>query len=166
VRPGACRRRRRRCRGQAAALEPSGGRADADPDHHEIGRHLGAVRELHRLDPAGTGEPGHAHAETQVDPVVTVDRGADLTHLAPEGALERHVGGFEDGDVEPELAADRGDLGADEPGTDHDDPAGPGLEPRPHRRRVVEGAQGVDAGEAVGVGQRARRGAGGDDRPS
>ena len=66
-------------------------------------------------------------------------------------------------DLEPALAAGGRHLRADEAGADHDHPAGLRIELAAQREAVVEGAQGVDPGHAVGDGHGARRRAGGDD---
>ena len=66
---------------------------------------------------------------------------------------ERAVGGLDDGDRAAGLAGGGGELRADPARADDDDVVLP-LQDGPQPCGVVEGAQQVDAGHALGAGQR------------
>jgi hypothetical protein len=55
-------------------------------------------------------------------------------------------------------------LGADEAGSDDDHPGRPGVEGVAHGEGIVDGAQRVDTGQALGPGEVPRRGSAGDDQ--
>ncbi len=95
-----------------------------------------------------------------VRPVPLGHGGGDL---GGQGAGEREVRGLDDGDGAAGPERGGGELGADPAGTDDHDGV-PALQDGPEAHGVVEGAEQVDAGDALGAGQGDRVGAGGDDQ--
>jgi len=59
-------------------------------------------------------------AGAQVDAVLAVQSGEDLTQFRAQGRFERKAGMFEHGDVDVETASRRGNFETDPAGTDHD----------------------------------------------
>lgn len=82
-------------------------------------------------------------------------------HLGGQRPRERPVGGFHDGHRAARLTRGRGELGADPARADHHDVVLPG-EHRPQPLGVVQGAQQVHPGDAVGARQPDRFGTGGE----
>ncbi len=91
--------------------------------------------------------------------------GEDLAHLGTEDPFEGHRRHLDHGDVVAELAGGGCDLGADEPGTHHHDPAWAIGQLGPDGQAVVESPQGEHPGEALGTGDGATARTGGDDQP-
>lgn len=84
--------------------------------------------------------------------MVGVEGGDELTHRRAQRTRERCRGGLDDRDLESEPAGGRGDLGADEPAADDDEPA-TARQVLAQRACVVERAQNVNALQAVASGQ-------------
>src|SRR5699024_4842384 len=129
--------------GDAGGLRHRGAGGDAHGDHGVVGEDLtGGGVHGHAI--GGLAHGGDAGRQSQVDASAALQRGADLAEVGTEGPLHRLLGGLEDGDIDPLRPGGRGDLGADEAGTDHDQAAG-GVEGRAEVVRVVPGAEVVDA---------------------
>ena len=108
---------------EAAAVEPSGDRSHADPDHDHIGVDQFAVAEAHAGHPAIVAfDRRDRDAAANVDAVAGMHPGDDLAHLGAEAADQRGRCTFEHHDRATGLGGGRGDLETDEPGADHDDP--------------------------------------------
>ncbi len=86
-----------------------------------------------------TGQAGDADATDQRRAVRRVRSGDDGAEPRTELDLQRRRRGLDDGDIHAELAGGRGDLGADEPGADDDQPS-TGAKVCTQRDRVVDGA--------------------------
>jgi hypothetical protein len=80
----------------------------------------------------------------QVDAVLGVDVAVEGTELGTEDAFERHGLRLDQRDLRPALARRGGDLAADPPGADHDEPA-TAVQDAAQRVGVLERAQDVDA---------------------
>ena len=137
---------------------------DADAHDHQVGVDERAVGQPDPLDPVAALEPGDADPEAQVDAVVAVQVAHDGAHLVAERPPQRHGQRLEDGDVAARGPAGGRHLGPDEAGAHHHDAPGPAVELGPHGQAVVQRAQRVDPGQALGARQLAGRGAGGDDQ--
>lgn len=143
----------------AGAREPAGGGACADADDHGSGRELTAVGEDHR---SGL-DTGHARVGDEFDAVLRVPVGHRGGDLCGQGAREGPVGRLDDGDRAAGLAGGRGEFRADPARADDHyvvlldehgaQPCG-----------IVEGAQQMNPGNALGARQRDRLGAAGDDQ--
>src|SRR5258708_21112795 len=109
---------------QPAGGEPSSFRHSPDPGDHEVGLDYPPVSET---DPAGAlaGLDGaDLGTVDQIDPVISMQRSADLTDLRPDGPGERHGLGIYEGHVQAQRAGAGRDLRADETSSDdHDVPA-------------------------------------------
>ena len=106
---------------------------------------------------------GDAHAEAEVDTVIAVQLTADHAEHRAEAAHEGRRQRLEHRHLQAAHAARRRDLRPDEAGADHDD-AWPRVEAGAQVERVVDRAQHEDAVEVGRVRQRARRGAGREQR--
>ena len=149
--------------GYAAAGQPPGRRRGAGADDDQVGgEHLAGLQ----LDAGGTavlrGDACDAGSQPEVGAGGPVQVGADQAGLGADGPREGHVERLEHGDREAPGPGRRGDFGADEPGADHDGP-GSGVEGRTDCPGVLDGAERVDAGDALGARQRAGVRARGDD---
>lgn len=128
--------------------EPAGGGAGADADDDGPGGQDPAVREddgplLDAVDPGAGEELGAA---------VGVPGGHRGGHLGGQGARQRAGGGLDDGDGAARGAGGGGELRADPARPDDDHVVLP-VQDGPQPGGVVEGAQEVDAGHALGAGQ-------------
>lgn len=120
-----------------------------------------AVGEVDAGDPVRAGRPtqrpiltGQARdngAADQRRPVGHVRRGHHGAEPLAQLYRQWRRRGLDDGDVEPEFACRRRDLGADESGSDDDHP-GTGPQILAQRECVVDGPDHVDAGQFVTAG--------------
>ena len=144
---------------EAAVLEPTRRRRDADADDRELGLDDASARRLDGVERRASAERLHLVAEHELDAFTRVQVGEELHQLARAQDLEQALAAVHERHFEPELLQRRRDLHADEPRADHD------RVPRAtrriaNRRRVAERAQRVDAFE-IGAGnvEATRRGA-------
>lgn len=108
-------------------------------------------------------DPRHRRAREEFGTALRVPAGHRGGDLGGQNACQRPVGGLDDGDLAARGARRGGELRADPARADDHD----GVllvEYRPQPCGVVEGAQQMDAGHALGAGQYHRLGAGGDDQ--
>ena len=119
-----------------------------------------------RVPSSRTTAPGSTRSTRawvrSVDAAVGVPGGHRCGHLGGQRPGQRPVGGLDDRDRAARLARGGGELGADPARADDHDVVLPG-EHGPQPLGVVQGAQQVHAGHALGAGQRDRFGAGGED---
>ena len=126
-------------------------RQDADPDHHEIGRHMPAIAEADAGDIAAVAfDARDLHAEMNANAGRGVARLEEFGDF--RGHRARHHAGaeFDHVDFQALAPGGRGEFQSDEAGADHDD-ALAGSDPVPQRLAFVEGAQIAHALQ-IGVG--------------
>ena len=110
--------------GDPAAVQPLGGRARADADHHQVGRQFGAVAQQHPGDlTVGAVHGGHTDTGAHVDTLGAVQPGHQFPDSLTEHHGQRRGLRLDEHHVDPERAQAGGDLAADEPGADHHRPA-------------------------------------------
>ena len=131
-----------------AVFGQSGLGRHADPDDDEIGRDRLTIGGDHFPDPIGPVEARHPDTGAQVDPTLSVEPRIDGADLLTQGVPERCRRDLEHRDGAATLACRRGDLGADEPGSD-DDEGTVNLELILSRQGVVERTEVVNAFEVV-----------------
>ncbi len=105
----------------------------------------------------------HARVGAQFGPAVGVPGGHRRGHLGGQRARERPVRGLHDRHRAARLARGGGELGADPARPDHHDVVLPG-EHGPQPLGVVQGAQQMHPGHALGARQPNRFGTGGQDQ--
>ena len=104
----------------AAALQPLGGRLRADADDHDVGVELGAVRQHHLLDLAGSTHLGHPDVTAHVDAFGPVQSRHQCADLLAEHRRQRTRLWFHQNDIHAHTAQARRHLAADEAGADDD----------------------------------------------
>ena len=143
---------------EARALEPSGGRDDADPDDHDVAVEHTAVVE-HDAGDALTvvrrSQGAHADLGEKLDVVVDVQCPAGRSHFRPQHARQGLGQCLDHRDARPEPTTRGGHLGPDEARPDHDDPGVLHPHRAPQCEGVFEGPQRVDTRQWCRAGQRA-----------
>ena len=127
-----------------------GRRRDADADDDDVGRHERAVAQRHAGRRTGRVTITSQRTSMPAAPWAAVARRA---HLLAEPAHERRRQALQHGHRAALGPRRRGDLEADEPGADDDDPCRAVGDPRPQGERVVERAQLVDRADVLLAGQ-------------
>ncbi len=141
--------------------EPVGRRRDADADHDEVGLDPGAVGEAYGLDLIDRlRSPRHLRRSEGVVPFRSCRLARTSAHLLTDRSRERRRHCLDDGHGRAALAGRRGDLRADEAGTD-DDGSGAGIEGGRGSSRASSRLRSVwTPGQVLSAGQGPRRRAG------
>ena len=147
---------------ETVVRQPPGGGCRADRLDEDVALDHGAVGEDHASAVVVDGEGRDAAPEVEAHlPLVASLHGG--THLPTEGGLHGHLVEGDDVDLATQPHGGGGDLAADEPGAQDDQP-GAGREPLLQRSAVVVGADDVPAGPD-GLGEASGLDAGGRDEP-